>query len=169
MNIYEIYEVGKIAEDVERACIEHVNTREPVIKKHWNAPGQCVFEVYSIPECLKEWIESDSNPWKSEDLGVSIQKIYGGNRLYPHIDKFTIDDKEVIKDYGINYLLQTSDGITEWYENSNLNSKIESYKFPVSTWHKIATGIYHGASNIGQESRIAIVLSPRISGIPKYL
>lgn len=169
MNIYEIYETGKIPEDIEKACIEHVNQCQPSIVMNWNAPGQCAFEVYSVPQCLKEWIESDSNPWKNEDHGVSIQKIYGGDRLYPHIDHFTIDGHNTVKEYGINYLLQTSEGITEWYENSNLNSKIESYKFPASTWHKIATGIYHGASSIEEESRIAIVLSPRIPGIPKYL
>jgi hypothetical protein len=167
--MYEIYNHGKIPEDIEKECIEHVNRVNPIIKKHWNAPGQCFFEVYSVPECLKEWIESDSNPWKREDYGVSIQKIYGGDRLYPHMDHFTIDGKTILKEYGINYLLQTSDGITEWYENADINSKIESYKFPVSTWHKIATGVYHGASSIGQESRIAIVLSPKIDGLPKYL
>jgi hypothetical protein len=166
---YEIYETEKIAEDIEIACIEHVNRNMPAIRMNWHTPGQCVFEVYSVPDCLKEWAESDSNPWKDEDHSVSIQKIYGGDRLYPHIDNFMINGKDVIKEYGINYLLQTSDAITEWYKSEDINSKIESYKFPIRTWHKIATGVYHGASRIGKESRIAIVLSPKISGLPKYL
>ena len=167
---YTVFDYPSIPHEIEQECISFIETTSPVISKMWPAPGQCVFEVYSVPDALKDWFFSDQNPFDSEGYGISLQCMHSGIRVYPHIDHINIKGREIVKDFSINYLLTTADGITEWYDNVNTASVIEHVKFDKSTWHKIDTSVYHGVFNIDPTlKRTAITLARLLPGMPQFL
>lgn len=167
---YEIYDYQPLPVELEQECLKFIDMSEPIIRKHWPAPGQCVFEVYAIPDALKSWFLSSDNPFRSEAYGISLQCMHSGIRVYPHIDHINIKGQEIVKDFSINYLLTTADGITEWYDNVNTVSAIKHVKFDKGTWHKIDTSVHHGVFNIDPTlKRTAITLARLLPGMPQFL
>jgi hypothetical protein len=97
--------------------------------------------------------------------------MYGGDRLDPHIDNYgMVTGQNIVKEYGINYLIRSAGGVTEWYSSNSVKDLVCNMEFPLHTWHKISTKDFHGVSNINPEDfRFALTLTPLIEGIPQFI
>lgn len=155
-NLYTLYDVERLSIDIENDCLEVVENTLPFFVIDADVPGQCVFELFNPPPSLHNW-NKFNNPF-GDGYRVAVQRMYKGDRLWPHIDGKLDPAKNIYpREYAINYLLSESGPVTEWYREQDVSTVFDSVVFPARTWHRIATNVWHGAKDI-VSPRIAVTM-----------
>lgn len=137
----------------------------PMDSKELYFPNIATFDFLPVSNLIIEWVNKNITP---TPFYISIQVMYGGSTVTPHIDEG--------RTYVYNYILDTGGGVTKFYKNGAGYEHLKAYPqtiFPFdriqeietidiekNRWHYLDVSKIHNVENIqtGQR-RISLSLS----------
>lgn len=163
---YAFLDLPQLPKELEQLCLDRVNQKEYFVfdlgreanKTTHQIPyygqivpkQQCIFEVFDTPIEVRQWLFENKIIKNVNQEEVGVQRSYGGNVLFPHIDK-TVDSNDGIirtRKYALNYLLTESGPRTCFYGSQRIDDIKEGIIVPKCYWHILEVKHLHGVENI---------------------
>ena len=137
----------------------------PMNTSHKYFQNLATFDFLPVSDMITEWVNKNISP---TPVLISIQVMYGGSTITPHIDE--------ARNYVYNYVIETADAITNFYKNAKEYEHLTAYPQTIFTydrievtnsvliepnrWHYIDVSKIHSVENIQtNKKRISLSLS----------